>query len=55
LRRFAAPVPKREVSIIVRQGFIKRRLINLVREEIVNNLQQGLILETEDAVLKWKE
>jgi LysR family transcriptional regulator, hydrogen peroxide-inducible genes activator len=55
LRKFAAPVPKREVSIIVRQGFLKRRLINLMREEIVNNLQPGLILETEDAVLKWKD
>jgi LysR family transcriptional regulator, hydrogen peroxide-inducible genes activator len=55
LRKFNAPVPKREVSIIVRQGYVKRRLINLVREEIVNNLQQGLILETEDAVLKWKD
>lgn len=55
LRKFAKPVPKREVSIIVRKGFAKRRLINLLREEIVNNLPQGLILETEDAVLKWKD
>ena len=55
LRKFAKPVPKREVSIVVRKGFSKRRLINLLREEIVNNLPQGLILETEDAVLKWKD
>lgn len=55
LRSFSKPVPKREVSLIVRSGFLKRRLINLIREEIVNNLQQGLILETEDAVLKWKD
>lgn len=55
LRKFAKPVPKREVSIIVRSGFVKRRIINLLREEIVNNLRQGLILETEDAVLKWKD
>jgi LysR family hydrogen peroxide-inducible transcriptional activator len=55
LRKFNAPVPKREVSIIVRQGYVKRRLINLVREEIVNNLQPGLILETDDVVLKWKD
>lgn len=55
LRGFSKPVPKREVSLIVRSGFVKRRLISLIREEIVNNLQQGLILETEDAALKWKD
>jgi len=55
LRKFAKPVPKREVSIIVRKGYLKRRLINLLREEIINNLQPGLILETEDGVLKWKD
>jgi LysR family hydrogen peroxide-inducible transcriptional activator len=55
LRKFDTPVPKREVSIIVRQGYVKRRLINLIREEIVNSLQPGLILETEDVVLKWKD
>lgn len=55
LRKFAKPVPKREISIIVRKGYLKRRLVNLLREEIINNLQAGLILETEDNVLKWKD
>jgi len=55
LRKFARPVPKREISIIVRKGYLKRRLINLLREKIINNLQPGLILVTADDVLKWKD
>jgi len=55
LRRFSDPVPKRQVSIIVSKGYAKRRLISLLREEIVNNLPKGLILETEDEVLKWEK
>jgi LysR family hydrogen peroxide-inducible transcriptional activator len=55
LRPFSKPVPKREVGIIVKSGHLKRRIISVLREEIINNLPQGLILETEDQILKWKE
>lgn len=53
LRQFAEPKPKREVSIVVKSGFTKRRLIHLLREVIVNNLPSGLMLESTNDVLPW--
>jgi LysR family transcriptional regulator, hydrogen peroxide-inducible genes activator len=55
LRPFSKPAPKREVGIIVKSGHLKRRIITVLREEIINNLPQGLILETEDQILRWKD
>ncbi len=53
LRRFAEPIPNREVSIVVKSGFSKRRLIHLLREIIVNSMPAGLMLEPTGDVLSW--
>ena len=38
VKKFKSPVPVREVSLITNNNFVKRRLIEAFREEIISQL-----------------
>ncbi|MBL1214925.1 MAG: LysR family transcriptional regulator [Ignavibacteriae bacterium] len=42
LRDIEKPTPKREVSLIFKRAFVKRHLINLLKEEIIDSLPEEL-------------
>jgi LysR family transcriptional regulator, hydrogen peroxide-inducible genes activator len=42
LRYFKSPAPAREISIVTLKGFIKTRLIDLLKQEVLLNLPQEL-------------
>lgn len=43
LRSFDAPQPVREVSLVTHRSFLKRRLINALRDEILSHVPQELL------------
>lgn len=45
LRPFETPLPVREVSIVMHRSFLKRKLINTFRDEILAHLPQELVSE----------
>jgi len=42
LREFNSPKPKREISIIIKKGFYKLKLIECLKEEIIINLPEEI-------------
>jgi LysR family hydrogen peroxide-inducible transcriptional activator len=42
LRKFKSPVPMREVSLIVHRDFVKKKLVELLRQEIMNSLPEKI-------------
>lgn len=42
LREFKPPVPVREVSLVTYRHFVKSRLLNVLKEEIINSVQDYL-------------
>lgn len=56
LRRFRQPVPMREVSLVVHRDFVKRRLVEALRDEIIASLppkirknRNGLVLPVQES------
>ncbi len=49
-KQFAKPRPVRKVSLVMKRGYVKRRLIDLFVEEIKTNLPKDLIDEDERVV-----
>ncbi len=43
LREFSNPQPVREVSLIIHRGYMKRKLIDLLKQEIVSNIPKELL------------
>ncbi len=41
IRHFQSPVPIREVSMVIHRSFVKRRLIESLRDEILNNVPES--------------
>jgi LysR family hydrogen peroxide-inducible transcriptional activator len=42
LRKFKSPVPMREVSLIVHRDFVKKKLVELLKQEINNSLPEKI-------------
>jgi LysR family transcriptional regulator, hydrogen peroxide-inducible genes activator len=42
LRKFKSPVPMREVSLIVHRDFVKKKLVELLKQEIINSLPEKI-------------
>ncbi|MBC8035364.1 MAG: LysR family transcriptional regulator [Chitinophagaceae bacterium] len=42
IRRFRQPVPMREVSLVVHRDFVKKRLIEVLKEEIITTLPEKI-------------
>ena len=42
LREFKKPSPMREVSLVVHRDFVKKKLVEIFREEIVASIPEGI-------------
>ncbi len=51
IRPFASPAPVREVSLIIHRSFLKRRLIDALRTEILQHLPAALPVDTHDGTV----
>ena len=49
-KQFAAPRPVRKVSLMMSRGYVKRKLIDLLAEEIKNQLPEELVTDEEQVV-----
>jgi len=53
VREFAAPQPKREVSIIVHRGYLKKKLIECLKTEILTHIPVSLQDKADGVVVGW--
>ncbi|NCI51548.1 LysR family transcriptional regulator [Sediminibacterium roseum] len=51
IRYFKRPAPMREVSIVVHRDFVKKRLIEILKEEILASIPQKIILNKNKYVI----
>jgi len=51
LRPLEEPTPVREVSLVIHRSFLKRKIINALKKEILANLPKGVQLETTRPVM----
>jgi len=54
LREFKEPAPKREISIITPEGFLKNKLKNALVSEIHNNIPKEIRFINQGKVVNWK-
>jgi LysR family hydrogen peroxide-inducible transcriptional activator len=54
IREFNAPKPRREISIIMKKGFYKTKMIELLKDEILANLPAHLRTKSRGNVIEWK-
>lgn len=53
VRSFVAPQPVREVSIATHRSFLKRKLIDLLKQEILKNLPKDLFDKQGKSIVDW--
>ncbi len=53
IRPFSFPAPQREISMVAHRSYIKRKLIGLLRNEIMENLPERFKKQTAEKVVKW--
>lgn len=53
VKSFHDPQPVREVSIVTHRSFMKKKLIDAFKEEILANVPKGLKNKTRGKVVKW--
>lgn len=54
LRRFQDPVPTREVSLLVKNSFLKRKIVEAIHNEILINLPATLVGQKKGKIISWK-
>jgi LysR family hydrogen peroxide-inducible transcriptional activator len=54
LRPFEEPKPIREISLVVKRSFVKRKLVEALYESISNSIPEYLNSEKNGKVIKWK-
>ncbi|MEM7103514.1 MAG: LysR substrate-binding domain-containing protein [Bacteroidota bacterium] len=54
LKAFNAPQPIREVSLIIHRTFLKKKLIELFRAEILENIPSRMLQKEHGRVIPWK-
>lgn len=54
IRHFPSPEPVREVSLIVRRSFMKRKLLNLLQEEIIANIPKKILSNDKSQLITWR-
>ncbi len=55
VKTFSKPHPIREVSLVIHRSFMKRKLINLLKDEILENIPEGLQNNNRGKLIDWKE
>ncbi len=53
IRQFKTPEPVREVSLVVHRSFLKERLINLLKDEILDHIPVHLREKGERKLVEW--
>jgi LysR family hydrogen peroxide-inducible transcriptional activator len=54
VRHFAEPIPCREISIVVKETFLKEQTIKLIKSKITENVPQDLLKLGEGMLVSWK-
>lgn len=54
LRRFQDPVPTREISLLVKRSFLKRKIVEAIHNEILINLPATMAGHKKGNVISWK-
>jgi LysR family hydrogen peroxide-inducible transcriptional activator len=52
VRHFKAPVPVREVSLVTHRSFVKKRILDTLREEILLAVPQAMQHKDQRAVVE---
>ena len=52
IRHFKAPAPVREVSLVTHRNFIKKKLVDVLKEEIAATLPKKILLNKKENVVK---
>jgi len=53
VRHFNNPQPVREVSLVIHRSFMKRRLIELLKDEIIKSVPEALLDKGRGKVIEW--
>ena len=54
VREFNKPVPKREISIVVKDTFLKEKMINAIKDKILDNIPEELKTLGDGMLVDWK-
>lgn len=54
VRYFNDPQPVREVSLIIHRSYMKRKLVDLLKTEILTHVPKGLINQNRGKIVHWK-
>ena len=54
VREFNPPIPKREISIVVKDSFLKEKIINVFKEKILENIPEDLKTLNDGMLVDWK-
>lgn len=54
VREFNPPIPKREISIIVKESFLKEKIIEVFKEKITENIPKDLKTLNNGMLVNWK-
>ena len=52
VRRFKAPVPVREVSLVTHRNFVKKKLVDVLKQEILISLPKKITLNKKSNIIK---
>ncbi len=54
VREFNAPIPKREISIVVKDTFLKEKMVNAIKDKILENIPEELKTLGDGMLVDWK-
>ena len=54
VREFNQPIPKREISIVVKESFLKEKIINVIKDKILENIPEHLKSLENEMLVNWK-
>lgn len=54
VREFNAPIPKREISIIVKDTFLKEKMVNAIKDKILENIPEELKSLGNGMLVDWR-
>ncbi len=55
LRSFDSPIPVREISLVMHRGFLKRKIVETLTEEIIQALPEKMQSKKEKSVINWRK
>lgn len=55
VRKFPEPEPVREVSLVMRRNFMKKKLLDLLLETILENLPHTILQNKNQNIISWRE